>query len=434
MGSSIESDFDEGFGEPDMVDDFDVDIEADVESENPLDKEPFDAGVDVDEETDPKKYIEQLSGKLGQSLRDYTKNLDQPDFDTEKFAINSVISATNSSEMSEEDQEDIIEKLKSADTETGVNNGSEDVDIDIEGELDMDFDEEPANDLDEAVMFGDDLEFNPNGNRKTVFADPYLGVPNKGKGEVSEESDPCWDGYEQIGMKNKDGKEVPNCVPIDENTSGKLTITEAEYKGEKVKLNKPMRGDVKKYKVYVKNDKGNVVKVNFGDKNMEIKRDDPERRKSFRARHKCDNPGPKWKARYWSCKFWSTTSVSKLLENDVTPNSIPVDKNKHVNESYDVPEVLPGNTTQIRRLRRNQPWRIYREKKVKSPVSDSVFYVDGFDVDNLDNMVSFDYNKERLSAPFNITTVTPNEYRTNMLDNGKVFVINVDNEPTIREL
>ena len=62
-------------------------------------------------------------------------------------------------------------------------------------------------------------------------------------------------------------------------------------KGEKVKLNNPTRGDVKKYKVYVKNDKGNVVKVEFGDPNMDIKRDDPARRKSFRARHNCDNPG-----------------------------------------------------------------------------------------------------------------------------------------------
>ena len=82
------------------------------------------------------------------------------------------------------------------------------------------------------------------------------------------------------------------------------TISEAEYQGRKVKLNKPMQGDVKKFKVYVKNDKGNVVKVNFGQKGMAIKKSDPERRKSFRARHNCDNPGPKHKARYWSCRKW----------------------------------------------------------------------------------------------------------------------------------
>ena len=81
-------------------------------------------------------------------------------------------------------------------------------------------------------------------------------------------------------------------------------IEEAEYRGRKVKLNKPMRGDVKKSKVYVKNAKGNVVKVNFGDKKMKIKKSNPKRRKSFRARHNCKNPGPKWKARYWSCKAW----------------------------------------------------------------------------------------------------------------------------------
>ena len=83
-----------------------------------------------------------------------------------------------------------------------------------------------------------------------------------------------------------------------------LEITEAEYQGKKVTLNNPTRGGSKKFYVYVKNDKGNVVKVSFGDPNMEIKRDDPARRKSFRARHNCENPGPKWKARYWSCYQW----------------------------------------------------------------------------------------------------------------------------------
>jgi hypothetical protein len=83
-------------------------------------------------------------------------------------------------------------------------------------------------------------------------------------------------------------------------------IEEAEYQGKKVELNNPFRTPKgpKKFSVYVKNEKGNVVKVNFGDPNMEIKRDDPARRKSFRARHNCDDPGPKWKARYWSCYQW----------------------------------------------------------------------------------------------------------------------------------
>ena len=79
-----------------------------------------------------------------------------------------------------------------------------------------------------------------------------------------------------------------------------------EYQGRKVTLNKPFLtpDGPKKRSVYVKNDKGNVVKVNFGDPNMKIKKNDPGRRKNFRARHNCDNPGPKWKARYWSCRAW----------------------------------------------------------------------------------------------------------------------------------
>ena len=84
----------------------------------------------------------------------------------------------------------------------------------------------------------------------------------------------------------------------------KSPLTEAEYQGRKVELGKIMQGDVKKFKVYVNNDKGNVVKVNFGQKGMVIKKDNPGARKSFRARMNCDSPGPRWKARYWSCRKW----------------------------------------------------------------------------------------------------------------------------------
>ena len=82
-------------------------------------------------------------------------------------------------------------------------------------------------------------------------------------------------------------------------------VKEAEYQGRKVALGKPMQGDVKKFKVYVKDPgTGNVKKVNFGDPNMRIKKSNPARRKSFRARHNCSNPGPRTKARYWSCRKW----------------------------------------------------------------------------------------------------------------------------------
>ena len=147
---------------------------------------------------------------------------------------------------------------------------------------------------------------------------------NKSKKEGVNENqclcEACWKGYTQKGMKTMFGKKYPNCVKKEsydiwnEDGSFGYTMTgliEAEYQGRKVKLGKPMQGDVKKFKVYVKNDKGNVVKVNFGHggssakgKTMRIRKSNPDARRNFRARHNCDNPGPRHKARYWSCKKW----------------------------------------------------------------------------------------------------------------------------------
>jgi hypothetical protein len=111
----------------------------------------------------------------------------------------------------------------------------------------------------------------------------------------------------------KSNKEVYNVVQSGLQESKKKEalceidqIEEAEYKGRKVKLGKPFYtpGGPRKRAVYVRNDKGNVVKVGFGEPGMKIKKDNPARRKSFRARHNCENPGPRWKARYWSCRAW----------------------------------------------------------------------------------------------------------------------------------
>ena len=171
------------------------------------------------------------------------------------------------------------------------------------------------------------------------------------EGEITEK---CWTGYKQKGMKTMYGKRYPNCVKNesedvetneasspaqqaaiainmkkkgikpkneslyeDEYGSVELVnyseefINEAVYHGRKVQLGKIMQGDIKKSKVYVKNDKGKVVKVNFGfggksahGKRMVIKKNNPARRKSFRARMKCDTPGPRWKPRYWACRTW----------------------------------------------------------------------------------------------------------------------------------
>jgi len=147
----------------------------------------------------------------------------------------------------------------------------------------------------------------------------------KKKESVDEARGTCWVGYQQKGMKDKGGKMVPNCVreiteiyyevdgkgygyTFEHINDGKLN--EAEYQGRKVKLGKPTQGDAKKFKVYVKNPKGNVVKVNFGQGGdakggtMKIRKSNPGARKSFRARHNCDSPGPRHKARYWSCRKW----------------------------------------------------------------------------------------------------------------------------------
>lgn len=123
---------------------------------------------------------------------------------------------------------------------------------------------------------------------------------------------------EQFNRLFENNEETPVFIYEDEFGSIENTdfvcdnlLNEAEYQGRKVQLGKIMQGDIKKFKVYVKNDKGKVVKVNFGfggksakGKRMVIKKNNPKRRKSFRARMNCDNPGPRWKPRYWACRTW----------------------------------------------------------------------------------------------------------------------------------
>lgn len=141
----------------------------------------------------------------------------------------------------------------------------------------------------------------------------------------------CWEDYKPV--KGKKPFAPGSCEPVkkacdckDEgckceevaksfDLSGEV-LEKSEYQGRKVTLNKPMSGDSKKYKVYVKNDKGNVVKVEFGDPNMEIKRDNPERRANFRARHNCADKTDKTSAGYWSCKMWSKTPVSEMTKSE----------------------------------------------------------------------------------------------------------------------
>jgi hypothetical protein len=129
----------------------------------------------------------------------------------------------------------------------------------------------------------------------TVFLEGEIITEEKQKGVDGKA---CWKGYKRMGTKQKGGKTVDNCVKVGED------LDEAKYQGREVPLGKKMAGDVKKSKVYVRKPNGNIVKVNFGDKKMRIKKSNPARRKSFRARHNCSNPGPRHKARYWSCRSW----------------------------------------------------------------------------------------------------------------------------------
>jgi hypothetical protein len=454
---------DAGFGGLDSIE-----PEAAPADDKPFDDEPFDAGVEADEATDPKKFIEQLTGKLGQSLRKYTEEQGQPDFDLEKFAINSLLSATHTSEMDEEDKNDIIKKVN-----TAGNDDSEGSNMD-----DTNDNPDNADDSNDGLGSGDSSNDEFGGNQDEEGLEEYqiyenenifLDKPKKnnmfqeGSNDILDEMKPCWKGYKQVGMKEKGGKEVPNCVPVNENhdmsgeslnymfwqnlktihhASGELLemnqqqidemcanghawavdhisssaddveevyhffesnidddsmdydgeteggyadeygsveggeVNEGKYDGKP--LGKPMKGDVKKFKVYVKNKKGNVVKVNFGDPNMEIKRDDPKRRKSFRARHKCAQAKDRTTPKYWSCKMWSKTPVSKMVAENLlnSKKSSTFDKNYLVNKLHETfnqedmknaepqtapapvrtPTTKPAETKPVQPSRRNKPF------------------------------------------------------------------------------
>ena len=141
-----------------------------------------------------------------------------------------------------------------------------------------------------------------NGEKRSKFMDRCMSDPTT-RGEFKDSKQRAAVCSSQFEKAESKASVVFNPNPWDEKDK---ILYWSKSKEKNKPLNKPFRTPKgpKKFSVYVKNEKGNIVKVNFGDPNMEIKRDDPARRKSFRARHNCDNPGPKWKARYWSCKQW----------------------------------------------------------------------------------------------------------------------------------
>ena len=174
--------------------------------------------------------------------------------------------------------------------------------------------------LKKKVKISEELEYHINENLTltnnvfTVYSKRYFDLINEVRDLWMRDLIHLNEQDEQIVMSDIgkialfEGEIVYLDAPIEDEVED---LFEAKYKGRTVTLNKPMQGDVKKFRVYVKNEKGNVIKVNFGfggtsakGKVMRIKKSNPERRKNFRARHNCDNPGPKTKARYWSCRAW----------------------------------------------------------------------------------------------------------------------------------
>jgi len=411
-GDSLDSFDDAGddFGGEDLGGDF-----GEEGNDKPFDDEPFEAGVEADEDTDPEKYIQQLTGKLGTSLRKYNDERGEPDFDLEKYAINSVISASHTSEMDEEDQKDIIRKIKTSGAESDVDDSAEGLGTEPEGEEDPFADEEleesaagdVGNELPEETRIIDIIKGLRNNNMELTvdnimvaslfkaggtvtdenlikavlqiyqdeinngnlheedtmtinlrnmkqdaedmlsmdvearekklkghkWADDHISTSADDAEEVSDfltnEGKSCWDGYERVPGTKQGAK--GSC-----RKKTNESLMESEYQGKKVELNKPSSGDVKKYKVYVKNDKGNVVKVNFGDKNMEIRRDNPEAKKSFRARHDCANKKDKTTAGYWSCKMWSNEKVSDIVGEGLQES----EKNSKFVESKSMKDII----------------------------------------------------------------------------------------------
>ena len=145
------------------------------------------------------------------------------------------------------------------------------------------------------------------GQTQSSLIEQVCGIIDYSESQRTDYADDLDNDGEELTVSNIVMPRDEDYIDVDELTEEfDLSTISSEYQGRKVTLNKPFRtpDGPKKTSVYVKNEKGNVVKVNFGDPNMKIKKDIPARRKSFRARHNCENPGPRWKAKYWSCKAW----------------------------------------------------------------------------------------------------------------------------------
>jgi len=349
----------DAFSDADEEDSEEVDLSFDdnegesADNDKPFDDEPFDAGVDADEDEDPEKFIQQLAGKLGTSLRKYNDERGEPDFDLEKYAINSVISASHTAEMDEEDQKDIIKKVKMSGAGDENDDIDKDIDVDVDVDKDVDveepnFDDEEGGD-DEDLSFGDDEELEE-GFYEESWVDPmelmedievsenlYYHLENKialGEGVFRYGSDNYVKLYTEVKDLHEKGLITlnENDEKLIEDFSNQTIIIEGEtillnliiedngeyilegdkYKGQKT--NSPSRGagGGKAYKVFVpgcaaktKSNPRGIKKISFGSGGLKAKLNNKDAKKSYNARHGCSKGrhNDKCKAGYWSCRL-----------------------------------------------------------------------------------------------------------------------------------
>ena len=374
MGSSVPNGDEGGFDDiPDAA------PMEEPSNDKPFDEEPFDAGVEANEEESPEKYIQQLSGKLGQSLRKYTEDLGAPDYDLEKFAINSVLSATNSGEMDQQDQSDIIQKVKSSTTDGTGKKDEEPAEADAEGgdeELPSD---EPL-DLDNIDMEESVLEKKKTDNllNKKVY------VANRKEAGI---------------VKKIDGNDV---------------IVQMSNSKEMVNVNLT---DVKEITEHNPNGNGNTV---FQDEFLGVDDGGMEENKYVTAESDKNEEMLNKRIKEMVKETFMTTDAEPMVQPQVKP------------------KVEPKRTT-----RRSKPWTIIPEQlpdpnpKAEDGnsiefIDSSEFSIDGdsvtltFDIDGVRfNGVNFDNSGEIIEKPQAYDEPYVFVYQTDILDNGKQYTINV---------
>jgi hypothetical protein len=396
MGSPMPDD--EAFGtEEQGFDDMPDDMGGEPSSEKPFDDEPFDAGVEANEEDNPEKYIQQLSGKLGQSLRKHAEETGQPDFDLEKFAINSVLSATNSGSMDQEDQSDIIAKVKSSSTIDGANDGANDgAEPDVSAEL-GDMGEEPND--------------NPEGMDLSNIEMEESVIPKKNTDDLLNKKVYVANRKETGIVKKIDGNDV--IVQMKSKEMVNVTLADVKEVTEVIEHNPNFGG-----------------KTVFADPSLGVKEEGMEENKYLNLENT--------KKR--------SNIVDKLKINKMLKESLELGIGGNTVEPQVEPQVIP-KTKPMRETRRNKPYRIIPEQlpnpkpKANSPmisyIKDSGFSTDTnsvtiiFDVEGEPNRFTANFvchgreNNDALVKPeaYDESWVFP--YTTDILENGKQYFVAV---------